>query len=277
MRACYIRLSRHARAEADSLRHLREAEERIHADLKRWAEHVNHKLSDEVMERVVVEEFHHRAERGKEYEKQIINAEGGGPAPRGPANDHPEEQPADNPDVTTADNPDGPATAALVPPTPPGTPPGCSAAAARDQPTGQLMSFPPGALVDPGVPQMEEALQPVFPGRDVETMFREHEREAYACQESFVIAAQRVSCLMALHNEVGFEGLRETLCRDDEAFESKATNGSGETTLEFMELPLMLLIRIGVSSMSSDAHIDDNCVDHPVDDYLFGPFVGSSD
>ena len=134
----------------------------------------------------------------------------------------------------------------------------------------------PVASVAQQVPQMVDALPPLFPSRHVETMFRENEREKYAGPESYVIAAQRVSCLLALHNELGFEGQRETVCRDDNQFERMSTKGNGETNLEFKALSLLLLIREGVSTIITDNHIYANHIDHRIHDHPFGPFVGSS-
>ncbi len=68
LRACYLRLQQHGSAEAEYLRRLREAEERIHQDLKRWADLVNPKLSDEHTQAVEVNEYCRRQARGAEYE-----------------------------------------------------------------------------------------------------------------------------------------------------------------------------------------------------------------
>ena len=275
-----IRAQQAEATEAYYLGQVRKCDERMHQDLKRWADMVNPKLSDDRMLAVELDEYNSRKARGADYDARIKSIASGCPTPRGslavhvdnlvePHNDNPDEPPADIPDVPPAYNPEDPTTAPLVPPPPPGSPPRWSAAAARVPPTptppGESMQ--PVASVAQQVPQMVDALPPLSPSRHVESMFRENARVAYSGPDRYVMAAKRVSCLLALHNELGFERLRETLCRESSEFERATTEGNGEMRLEFKALSLLLLIRVGVSSIITDNLISDN---------PFGPFVGPS-
>ena len=259
--------------EQEALRELRSAEEQIHCDLKRYADCVYPKLEDDRREAVELKMLDRRKARRVQFDDHINSMSSGCPTPRGTVAVH-----ANNPHVPPADNPDDTTTAALVPPPPPGSPPRCSAAPARAPPT----PTPPGesrqpvASVAQHVPQTEDAWRTMFPSRHVPAMFRETERDAFSCPDQYVIAAQSVSCLLALHNEVGFAALREELCGKEKDFEMTKTNGNGERNLEFMALSPLLLTRVGVSSIITDNHFDDNHIDHHIADNPFGPFVGSS-
>ena len=114
----------------------------------------------------------------------------------------------------------------------------------------------------------------MFPGREVNPLFGAREKKTYVNPDCCVVAAQRVACLLAMHNEAGFEELRGLLSHNSTTFARKMTDGTGEKELRFRALSLLLLIRVGVSSSITDNLIADNHSDHRLDDTPFGPFVG---
>ena len=223
--------------EQEALRELRSAEEQIHCDLKRYADCVYPKLEDDRREAVELKMLDRRKARRLQFDDHINSMSSGCPTPRGTVAVH-----ANNPHVPPADNPDDTTTASVA----------------------------------QHVPQTEDAWRTMFPRRHVPAMFRETERDAFSCPDQYVIAAQSVSCLLALHNEVGFELQRVELCRKEKDFEMTKTIGNGEREIEFMALSPLLLTRVGVSSIIADNHFDDNHIDHHIADNPFDPFVGSS-
>ena len=121
--------------------------------------------------------------------------------------------------------------------------------------------------------QTEEVEADVLPVCIVEPPLKVQEADS---NESKVVAARYVACLMARHNEAGFGDLRAALSKKSSSFALRMTDGTGEKKVEFLALSLLLLIRVGVSSIITDTLIDDNHIDHRIDDNPFGPFVGPS-
>ena len=272
----YVRLQQHLQQHAAKqqayLREIKAAEERREQELTRWADLVSPQMTDTRREIVELDFLQRRAYRSARYDDIINRIPSGCATPRGsvarlydnhvePPADNPNQPPAESPDVPPAESPDN--RDDLVPPPPPTPmPPGAS--------------MPPAQAVAQQAPQMVDALRPLFPGPHVDPLFREHEQAPFRCPDTYVVAAQRVSCLLALHNEVGFEVLREALCREAKDFEAFTTPGNGEQEMEFKALSLLLLTRVAVTSRITDNHFDGNHIDHHIADNPFGPLVGSA-
>ncbi len=302
MRESFARLQSHAAAEADYLRQLQAAEDEIHAELKAWAEMEWPPFSGERKTKVENEMAESRKSRSGEFEDLIRDTLSAAALDA----QNPDEHPADNPNEPPPDNLDGPPpcnlhahpSSVLVPPPPPGTPPWRSGGADRSVVPPPPPGTPPwrrGEAVRPVVPppppppppaimrpvasaaqpadQTEEVEADVLPVCIVEPTLK---GQKAGSPESKVVAARYVACLMARHNEAGFDDLRAALSQKCGNFARRMTEGTGETKVEFRALSLLLLIRVGVSSIITDTLIDDNHIDHRIDDNPFGPFVGPS-
>ena len=210
------RMNSHRAAEAGYRRELAAMEDRIHAELKAWADLVNPPLSNDRNHQVEVDMMAIRSLDRSQY-------------------DNPAVHPADNPDEPTPCNPDAHPEPAVVPPPPPPPP---AMPRKPPPPPPPVEKMPPVAT---GAQQVD-----LFPDRRVEPIFDLCEPPQYYNPDSYVIAAQHVACLLARHNEVGFERLREDLESKSPAFAKLKTEGNGETWLPFQALSLLLLIRVGV-------------------------------
>ena len=245
------RIQHHKELAKECLRQLWVAEDRVHEELKEFANLANTALIEDRHAIAEEEITAGRRLRSGEYDRLIT------------AVDNHDEPPADNPAAPPADNHDVP------PPCTPDARP--LQAGVQPPPAGEYLQRVASYDQQPNQRQEE---QDMFPGREVNPLFGECERQTYVDRDCCVVAAQRVACLLAMHNEAGFEKLRGLMSQKSTTFARKKTDGTGEKELRFRALSLLLLIRVGVSSSITDNLIADNHSDHRLDDTPFGPFVG---
>ena len=267
------RLQHHKELAKECLRQLREAEDRVHEELKEFANLANTALIEDRHAIAEEEITAGRRLRSGEYDRLITAVDNHDEPPA----DNPAAPPADNHDVPPPCTPDARPLQAGVPPPPPGSP-------------ARWRADDYERLIQPQPPPAGEYLQRVasydqlgkhrqeepemFPGREVNPLFGAREKKTYVNPDCCVVAAQRVACLLAMHNEAGFEELRKVLTNSSKRFALKRSDGTGEKKLQFRALSLLLLLRVGVSSSITDNLIADNHSDHRLDDTPFGPFVG---